>query len=56
MPYIDWDKIEALGIAGLALKSKKAANVLSDKEVCKSESWFGSGWNFALLNDVDFEV
>ncbi|KAL5256736.1 hypothetical protein ACHWQZ_G011857 [Mnemiopsis leidyi] len=33
IPYIDWDKIEALGIAGLALKSKKAANVLSDKEI-----------------------
>ena len=40
IPYIAWNEIEALGIAALALKSEKAANVLSDKEVCESRFCF----------------
>ena len=40
IPYIAWNEIEALGIAALALKSEKAANVLSDKEVCGCEPRF----------------
>ena len=31
--YIEWDKIEALGLSGFAMKSEKTAYLLSDKEV-----------------------
>ncbi|XP_063695421.1 uncharacterized protein LOC134826848 [Bolinopsis microptera] len=31
--YIEWNKIEALGLAGFAIKSEKTANLLSDREI-----------------------
>ena len=33
IPWINWNKIEALGIAEYAAKSEKSANLLSQKEV-----------------------